>query len=55
MMSWEDGYDQGYYEGIRNVVAVLITRVLNGDPVQDIITGLAELRENAKPHRPKDP
>ncbi len=53
MIGWEDGYDQGYYEGIRNVVAVLITRTLNGDSLQDIITGLAELRDNAKPHRPE--
>ena len=54
-MSLDDAYDQGYYEGIRNVVAVLITRVLNGDDLQEIIRGLAELRDNAKPHHPEDP
>ena len=46
-MSWERGYDVGYYEALRNAVATLITLSLNGVAVQDVVKQLAELRDNA--------
>lgn len=56
--NWERGYDVGYYEGIRNATATLITLLLNGIPAQDAVKKLAELRdaahENAKMHKEDD-
>jgi len=46
-MSWERGYDVGYYEGLRNGINVLITLLLNGASPQDAIKSLVELRNNA--------
>lgn len=46
-MSWERGYDVGYYEALRNATATVITLHLNGTSLSDIVSQLAALRENA--------
>ena len=46
-MSWERGYDVGYYEALRNATATIITLSLNGVRTSEIIKQLAQLRENA--------
>lgn len=46
-MSWDESYDQGYYEGIRNAVTELIQLNMQGWTVLDIIKHLAVLRAAA--------
>lgn len=47
LMSWERGYDVGYYEALRNATATVITLHLNGVSITEIVQQLADLRENA--------
>ena len=44
-MAWEEGYDCGYYEGLRNAIRYIIMNI-HADK-QDIIEKLAELRDDA--------
>jgi len=47
-MNWERGYDKGYYEGMRNCIATLITLRMNGSDLNEIIKQLATLRDVAR-------
>lgn len=46
-MNWEEGYDCGYYEGLRNAVRCLIQSMGIGAEVHEIIAVLREWRDNA--------
>jgi len=51
-MSWDEGYDLGYYEGIRNCIRTLIVNQMNEMEWEDILKELRILREDAlKQHR----
>jgi len=41
-------YDLGYYEGIRYTVSYLISRMMYGEDIQDIVKALAQLRDDAR-------
>ena len=44
-MSWEVGYDCGYYEGLRNAIRFIAMNI--GTDVHAIIKQLAEMRDDA--------
>ncbi len=46
-MSWERGYDEGFYEGVRNATHLVIQLAMRGDSNQQIIEALAQMREEA--------
>jgi len=46
-MSWEEGYDLGYYEGLRNCIRELIINQMNDMEWDAILNELRILREEA--------
>jgi hypothetical protein len=44
-MSWEQGYDCGYYEGLRYAIRYIAMNI--GTDVHAIISKLAEMRDDA--------
>jgi len=47
MSNWERGYDEGFYEGVRNASHLVIALSMRGDPLQEIIEALVEMRKEA--------
>jgi len=44
-MSWEEGYDCGYYEGLRNALRFIAMNI--GTDVHAIIASIREMRDDA--------
>lgn len=44
-MSWEEGYDCGYYEGLRNALRLIAMNI--GTDVHAIIASIREMRDDA--------
>ena len=47
MTRWEEGYDCGYYEGLRNALRLLAMGFGIGKSIQDIHAELREMRDDA--------
>lgn len=47
LSDWERGYDEGFYEGVRNATHLVIRLAMRGDNVQQIIEALAQMRQEA--------
>lgn len=45
MTRWEEGYDCGYYEALRNAIRYIIMQ--QSMPLDEIIAALAEMRDDA--------
>jgi len=46
-VSWEAGYDCGYYEGLRNAIRYIVMQHRYND-IHAIIAALSELRDDAR-------
>lgn len=46
-MNWEEGYDCGYYEGLRNALRLLAMGFGIGKSIQDIHAEIREMRDDA--------